>query len=179
MKSYAGIGSRDITDKERETIMNIAAELASMEYICYSGNACGSDIAFQMGSNRRCVIFLPWYKFNFEEYEPVKNENCIDYIDVGNRQQGNLSVDNFHPNPRQLSQGGFKLMARNYYQVNGLNNYPVVDFVLCCADVDKKGNVKGGTGQAVRIAKSMNIPIINIRVDGWQDTLENLIYPIF
>jgi hypothetical protein len=178
MKSYAGIGSRDITPEEHVTITKIAKELSNLDYICYSGNACGSDITFQTGSMGKCVVFLPWPNFNFEENRLFRGDNCKDYFVVGNRQEGGESVNIFHPNPMQLSQGGRSLMSRNYYQIHGLNEYKEVDFVLCCADPKGKG-VAGGTGQAVRIAQHENIPVINIRVDDWQDRLDNLLNPIF
>ena len=38
MISYAGIGSRQITDKERKTIIKIANRL-SKKFVLYSGNA--------------------------------------------------------------------------------------------------------------------------------------------
>lgn len=45
MKSYAGIGSRDITPQEVLDIYKIANLLKG--YTLYSGNADGADISFQ------------------------------------------------------------------------------------------------------------------------------------
>lgn len=178
MKAYAGIGSRSITPEENAKISTIAKMLSGLDYICYSGNANGSDIAFQNGSNGKCVIFLPWYSFNYESFHP-SSTNCLDHHIVGTKSYGLKSVNEFHPRPGSLSDGARMLMARNYYQINGFDNYPVVDFVLCCANRDNVGNILGGTGQAVRIAKSLDIPIINIRDDGWEDDLDKITHPIF
>lgn len=178
MKTYAGIGSRDIPLEERTKIIAIADNLCGLDYIVYSGNANGADVAFQLGSNGQCVVFLPWARFNFGVFEPTPKYH-LDHFIVGGEPEGLESVYEFHPNPKQLTAGARKLMARNYYQIHGYKDYPKVDFVMCCADQDNLGNVKGGTGQAVRIAKSMNIPIINIRTEYWEDELHDLLNPIF
>ena len=65
-------------------------------------------------------------------------------------------------------------MARNYFQVHGdPPHYPMVDFVVCCADRDLKDpkKVKGGTGQAVRMATKRGIPVFNIRYNRDRDRL--------
>lgn len=174
MKSYAGIGSRTISDEEFEIIKNISKDLSDKGFICYSGNADGSDIAFQLGSKGNCVIFLPWDGFNFNHFNP-NNLPCKNHFIVGSNKEGQDSISKYHPNPNALSVGARKLMARNYYQVRGYKEHPKVDFVLCCADEDKNGNVLGGTGQAVRIAKSLNIPVVNIRGENWKIELINIL----
>jgi hypothetical protein len=170
MLSYAGIGSRDITKKEENQIIHLAAIL-SKKYIVYSGNATGSDIAFQRGSDGKCVIFLPWYNFNKNEYDP---ENSLAHYSVGNSIEGVESVKEFHPAGGRLSPTIIPLMARNYHQIFGYEEYPKVSFVVCCADPMKNG-VKGGTGQAIRIANAKNIPWVNIREAGWDIKLKAII----
>jgi hypothetical protein len=55
-------------------------------------------------------------------------------------------------------------MNRNAHQIFGwYDKWPNVKFVTCCADTDARGKVVGGTGHACRIAKSVGIPIYNIR----------------
>ena len=168
IKAYAGIGSRDISDSERRNIIIIAKILAKSDYILYSGNASGSDIAFQEGSGGKCVVMLPWDGFNIEEYDYSYSR---DYFVLGSSKMGLESVDKFHPNPPALSRGMRGLMARNYHQVAGYKEYPRVSLVVCCASVQRTGGVSGGTGQAVRIAQSMHVPVINIREYGWRDKL--------
>lgn len=136
-----------------------------LNYVLYSGNANGSDVAFQEGSDGKCVIMLPWSGFNEDEYD---YEFSRDYFVIGDEKEGIESVDKYHPNPSALKRGAKALMARNYYQINGYRKYPRVSLVVCCTDV-KYGKVQGGTGQAVRIAEDLGIPIINIRADGWKD----------
>lgn len=167
MISYAGIGSRDISSDEECLIMKIANKLSSLGIIVYSGNAEGSDIAFQSGSNGNCVIMLPWLNFNKNEYDVKKS---LAYFDLGDTKEGNFNAEKHHPNFKNLSQGAKRMMSRNYHQVIGYDIYPKVSFIVCCADEDEYG-VKGGTGQACRIAKYNKIPIFNIR-NGWDNQKE-------
>ena len=51
-------------------------------------------------------------------------------------------------------------MARNTYQVLGLDLMSPVDFVICWTPL---GRDDGGTGQAIRIANAHNIPVYNTR----------------
>ena len=168
MISYAGIGSRQITDDETATIIKIANQL-SEKYVLYSGNAEGSDIAFQNGSNNNCVLIVPWKNFNRDKYS---HDRCIERIDCGDTIEGNASIDMFHPSPSSLSMGGRRMMARNYHQIHGVGKYPKVSFVICCANRDEHGKIYGGTGQACRIAESLNIPVINIRDAFYEEMLE-------
>jgi hypothetical protein len=170
---YAGIGSRDITDAERETILELAGVMAKKDFIVYSGNAPGSDVTFQEGSGGNCVIFLPWNGFGLDLYHYKQNSKA--YYIVGDSKEGLESTRKYHPNYYILSRGAKALMNRNHHQVFGYDIYPKVEFVVCCADPKKSGHVSGGTGQAVRIALDNNIPVVNIRTSGWRQELSNLI----
>lgn len=172
MKCYAGIGSREITNKEKKLIPKLAELMAEKNWVLYSGNSNGSDIAFQTGSNGKCVIMLPWNKFNIDNYD---YKNSIDYFILGNEKESIESIEKYHPNPSALKYGGRALMARNYYQVMGYDKYLKVGLVICCANPLKNGEVEGGTGQAVRIALKNNIPVINIRTNNWKEELSKYI----
>ena len=171
MKSYAGIGSRNINDEEKQVIKTLSGFLSS-QYLCYSGNADGSDITFQENCFGQCIVFLPWNGFNNDKFDYTNKSLCKKYYLAGTGDDGLESVYKFHPNPSALKTGGLALMCRNYYQIMGHLVYPKVDFVICCADEDNNGNVLGGTGQAVRIAKSLNIPVFNIRSKNWKDNFK-------
>lgn len=179
IKTYAGIGSRNITEKEATIIDQIASKLRELGYVCLSGNANGADCAFQLGSMKDqkcyCVVMLPWKSFNQELFDV---EWALDYYVLGDHKDGQNAVNVFHPAPNVLNRVSRKFHARNYYQVMGFDKYPKVDFVICCADRDSVGNIKGGTSQACRIAKSMNIPIINIRDKEWETDFKQLLLNI-
>lgn len=167
MIGYAGIGSRKITPEEERLITMIANKLSHLDIIAYSGNAEGSDIAFQRGSDGKCVLLLPWKKFNHKMYDVG---NSLANFDVGNTVEGQNSISTYHPYAANLSYGGRLMMSRNWHQIVGYDIYPKVSFVVCCAN-EVDGAVQGGTGQACRIAKDMNIPIFNIR-NGWDNQKE-------
>ena len=176
MISYAGIGSRQITDSERETIIKIANRL-SEKYVLYSGNCTGADINFQKGSNKNCVLFLPWKGFNTDIYSI---NDCLDWYDAGKSLEGLKSIKPpYHKNPEALSYGGRYMMARNYHQVMGSGaKYPPVSFVICCASRKDDGSIKGGTAFACNLAESLNIPVINIRDAFYEELLEQTLKDI-
>ena len=164
MLVYAGIGSRDITEKEAALIRAISSKL-SEKYIVYSGNAGGSDITFQEGSNGKCVIYLPWSGFNREEYDPSKS---IAHFDVGNTDIGREYAAKYHPCYGQLKEGAKRLMCRNTHQVLGFKDYPRAEFIVFCAKETAEG-VQGGTAQAIRIARDIGLLTFNIRYNGSQE----------
>ncbi len=49
-----------------------------------------------------------------------------------------------------------------------------VDAVICWAPVDGAGNVEGGTGQAVRIARASGIPVFNLSAGDFEAARELL-----
>lgn len=169
MRTYAGIGSRQITEDERQCIDAWAKWLKrEYNYVVVSGNADGADIAFQTAANSQCYIMLPWNRFNADHYDPA---GSMGHWVLGDERRGNQYVDSLHPAPRGLSRGGRACMARNFYQVAGHGECPQVDFVLCCANENGPGDVWGGTGHAVRVATKLGIPYFNIRTAGWNDRL--------
>jgi hypothetical protein len=168
MITYAGIGSRKLRGSEQKLIQDIAKTLAKRDFVVYSGNADGADIAFQEGSNGKCVIMLPWKNFNSCKYDPNKSLN---HFACGFSTEGDESIRKFHPNPQALTNGVRAIMTRNWHQIVGYNQYPRVSFVIACADRDVYENIVGGTGQACRIAKDFRIPIFNIRDKNWKPAL--------
>jgi hypothetical protein len=176
MRCYAGIGSREISDDERTEIIRVASALGSDGWVCYSGNTAGADVAFQLGSAGRCVIFLPWLGFNFSVYNAAHHSLAL--FVAGQSKRGLRAISQYHPAPHVLTASARMLMARNYHQVMGYEttpqSWPRVEFILCCATV-VDDQVQGGTGQACRIAIDQKIPIINIRYPGWKEKLEIVI----
>lgn len=179
MITYAGIGSREINEEEIKRITAVGEYLAQKELIQFSGNAEGSDITFQKASGGRCVIFLPWANFNNEIYDIKKS--LASYV-VGHIDNEYI---NLHPKVKAekgkkvediLNNSTRKFMNRNSFQITGYNEWPEVKFVVCCADpLDPPTYVSGGTGQAVRIAHSKNIPVINLRLDNWKDDFISIV----
>lgn len=165
---YAGIGSRKISVEEELYISDLGKKFSKMGFFLYSGHADGADMAFEKASDPELsVIWLPWKDFNGKI-------NSNTGIVVGDREEAKESLK-YHPNPKSLSKGGRALMGRNRFQVLGDPPlYPMVDFIVCCAD-EFNGKLLGGTSQAIRIANKYNIPYFNIRYLENRSKLDNYI----
>jgi hypothetical protein len=152
MRYYAGIGSRDTPKDILEVMQHVADKLGSEGYILRSGGAEGADTAFEKGANGYSKqIFLPWKGFNnsdspYYEYQQVHHD----------------LAEQYHPSLYALSKGSQKMMVRNSAQIVGRTGQEDVEFVICWT---KMGKFVGGTGQALRIAYSKDIPIFNLAFD--------------
>ena len=166
MKIVTGIGSREVPYKYVDWIYDIACYLASNNFKLRSGGALGSDTIFQeafesMGAPME--IYLPWDNF---ENNKVNN---IDTFLVNN-QKCKPYTDKYHPNPSRLSSGAYKLMNRNVHQILGRGLNTPSDLIVCYTDM---GKLVGGTSQAIRIADSLKIPIINVgSMSSYEELLE-------
>jgi hypothetical protein len=152
MKAYAGIGSRG-TPPPFLRFMKKVAESLSSDYILRTGGADGADSAFIEGAKKNMEIYIPTNGFNGF----YKNKNKYVIIDIP-EEAFNLAKE-FHSTYEKLSPFVKRLMARNCMQILGLELNDPVEFVICYTN---DGKESGGTGQALRIAKSMKIPIYNL-----------------
>jgi len=149
MKYYAGIGSRGTLPTWLTWFTELATHLEAVGFTLRSGGANGADSAFEMGvlSCYNKEIYLPWKGFNgssspHHEISEAALEMAAKY----------------HPRWNALKPAGRKFMARNCYQVLGFNLDTPVEFIVCWTP---DGRVTGGTGQALRIAADLNIPVFN------------------
>ena len=157
MGYYAGIGSRETPVEIKSKIKKIVEYLNSKGYTLRSGGANGADSFFEEYADKK-EIFLPWYGFNGNQSklaDPTSESFKI--------------AEKYHPNWKKLSLGAKKLMARNCHQVLGEDLKTPVQFVICWT---KDGKATGGTGQALRIAEDLKIPIYNLYND---DTLDKIL----
>lgn len=152
---YTGIGSRE-TPKFIGGYMTHAAQvLDSVGYILRSGAANGADTFFEQGAKNK-HIFLPWKGFN-------KNPSPRFQIS----EEALALASEHHPAWSMLSQPVQKLMARNCYQVLGVELDTPSDFVVCwtpdgCESHLTRTSKSGGTGLAISLASKSSIPIYNL-----------------
>ncbi len=160
MKYYAGIGSRETPDDVLELMKHLASELANAGYTLRSGGADGADTAFEVGCKEakgNMEIFLPWKGFN---------KNPSPHYDIP--KDAYTLAQKFHPAWFRLSPAAQKLMARNIQQVLGKDlNTPSL-FVICytkdgCINEKTRTKETGGTGQAIALASSLDIPVFNLQ----------------
>ena len=156
-KFYAGIGSRKAPQDIQDRMWAIAIVLEIKGYTLRSGNAIGSDQAFASGVKSEAQIWLPYFGFNkgFSNRYPKHIYEVIFPDD----KEAYASIAKYHPASNRLNPNGLKMMARNYRQIVGCNGEANSEFVLCWT---QEGEVVGGTGQAIRIANDLKIPVYNM-----------------
>jgi hypothetical protein len=147
---YTGIGSRETPKDVIDKMVSMGRYMASHGHTLRSGGANGADTAFESGCINKqgpMEIYLPYPWFN-------RNESLLFNISVESRKL----ASKFHPNWPNLGDTGRFFMARNAYQVLGLDLKTPTDFIVCWTP---GGKVTGGTGQALRMAAHYRIPVFN------------------
>lgn len=156
----AGIGSRHTPNKIRMLMTRVGEWCHENDVYVRSGHAPGADYAFEKGAQKHAIVYLPWKGFNSDQPYKTPYGIILDGVHPVARKAAYNSVHFFHPNPLSLTRPVMKLMARNYLQVMGSKENPnPVMGVVCWTP---GGSGKGGTGQALRIAKHHKIGILDL-----------------
>lgn len=158
---YAGIGSRSAPPQILELMTKLAAKLAEEGWVLRSGHAPGADQAFERGAGVCSEIFLPWS--SFELSVPIVTAVFFD----NPTEEAYQIAQQFHPNWGFLKDGARALQARNVHQIYGpsIGQSKVSSCVICWTpngSLTGEGSTTGGTGQALRIAKALDIPVWNL-----------------
>ena len=170
-KIFAGIGSRKTPPEVCEIFTILSSQLCSKGWTLRSGRAEGADKAFEYGARGvrgKCEIFLP-NMHNYMSIEQIIDVESHDfatatsYLDEvkGSVLGCKVIARLLHPNGKNLSREALELHARNTYQILGQDLNTPVNVVICWTE---GGRGEGGTGQALRLAKMLNIPIIDYGV---------------
>jgi hypothetical protein len=170
-KTYAGIGSRETPQEHLYILRDAAKYLAERGYTLRSGGADGSDFFCEKGCDLgggKKEIYLPWRDFN-------GNGSDLYPDNLSNFFKAKEIAAKYHPAWSRLRDSVKKLMGRNTYQILGKNLDNPVDFVLCYCPIEN-GEWKGGTAQALRIAKDKGIKIINIFLEEHKKRIMEKIY---
>lgn len=162
---YAGVGSRNTPGYILRLMERLGERLREDAMILRSGHAPGADQAFERGAGGAAQIFLPWASFEQDVAFSASrtHKGIVVHPSIYNEptKDAFLTAAGYHPNWNGLSQGAQKLMARNVHQIIGpdLTRPTPVEFVICWT-ID--GRASGGTGQAIRIAEDLHIPVYNL-----------------
>lgn len=174
MKYYSGIGSRSTPKDILKLMEDIAFKLAQKGYILRSGAAGGADTAFQSGAMRYAweqadsysgikslgCIYIPWKSFT--KYEDHWKDWYHVLDNMTTKIQAYKLAERIHPAWEKCSVGAKALHARNTFQILGPNLNNPSSFLICWAQVDKHGNIKGGTATAWNLAKAHGVPCFNL-----------------
>ena len=170
--TYAGIGSRETPNSVKSNMTDIATKLEKKGYKLQTGKTFGNkeegaDAAFSKGATNK-ELFAP---------EPIQVGSTEWKVAQELHPAWGRLTKNWNGNPKSYKGiGGAKLMARNTNQVFGANLDTPVDFVLFYAkETDNPLRPKGGTGQAVEMARRKGIPTINMAYADWKDQLNTLL----
>ncbi len=175
-KHYTLIGSRDTPEEVLTLMTNVSTVLAKKGWIGRSGGAGGADKCLEIGCeeySHMMQVFLPWDGFN-KCYS--RNTGYIDSTKLPAYNSAQELAEELHPNWEACSRGAKSLHTRNCMQILGKDLKTPSKFVLCWAKpTDDKGNVKGGTGQAVRLAICTGVDIINLYYEEERIRIEKFI----
>lgn len=177
---YAGIGSRETPIETLDEMTQIAALLEKRGFTLRSGFAGGADTAFEIGTSieDQREIYAPWKGFGAnpnskwdkprwdlirrheaktgQPFRPAKAH----ILSGPQLAKARELAQKYHPAWHRLSESAQNLHTRNMGQVLG----PALDrparFMIPYT-VD--GGATGGTGQAIRIADDLGIPVLNLQ----------------
>jgi len=153
--NYAGIGSRQTPPDIIKITEDIGTLMAIDGHICNTGAALGADQAFANGANKvrgPIELSLPWGNYEAAWVATLHNKNITVFHDKTHTKAAE-SVHKYHPGAARLTQGAFKLHARNYLIIEGCS------LIICWTP---EGKISGGTGQALRLSQDMGIPVMNL-----------------
>jgi hypothetical protein len=179
VKFYAGVGSRRAPDWALDLAERVATRLRAEGWTLRSGHAPGMDQAFERGAGVHAEIFLPWPGFEgqvtIEAYVKV-DEPPLECYEIAAK---------YHPNWHSLRRGGQRLHARNVSQILGRTGSECTrencsQYVVCWTpdgSLDGYGPDTGGTGQALRIAVGMGVPVFNLALPEHRARLERIAAP--
>lgn len=160
MLRYAGIGSRETPLHVCKYIRtNLAPKLCKEGWKLLSGGAVGADQAFMenVPPDKREIYVT-------RRLPGLVDPSIIYAPRLKNWDRALETVEKFHPNPYALKKRGAReLIARNSYQVLGSSLKDPVDMIVCWT---LNGEIRGGTGQALRIAEHYKIPVYNLGLKG-------------
>lgn len=177
MLYYAGIGRHKNTPPHMLNIIgSVASFMGSVGWTLRSGGALECDTAFENGCDRvkgAKEIYLPWRAFNhnLSELNPA--------IYPFNDEEKEFTAK-FHPAWNKCGPSARLMHTRNTRIMLGMQpiHGPIVQpvkFVICWTE---EGKEDGGTGQALRVAHALNIPIINFGSANNPAELEHLVLEV-
>lgn len=158
-KFYAGIGSRETPPHIRKLMIRIATVLKQKGFVCRTGYAIGADQAFYTGASPEVVVYNP------KEIIVPNGGLSLDCTKFGNWYVALEIAAMFHRFWDDLKPFPKLLIARNTYQILGDDLNSPCKFIICWTPdgaTSKTSRGTGGTGQAIRIASHLDIPVYNL-----------------
>lgn len=146
------IGTREPLFEYHDLMVRIGKAFSDKGYIARSGGAIGSDSLFLKEYDPSLTIV----------YRNDDREGCINVKNHNNYYEFELLASRVNTHWEFMPVNHKELHARNIPQIMGLNLNTYSDLVIFCANENYRGQVSGGTATAVKTARRLNIPTINI-----------------
>lgn len=165
---YAGVGSRN-TPPEILTVMDRLGEnMAAAGWVLRSGNCKGADQAFQRGANRinpmKVTVFMP-----YKGYGGRRNIHDRNILVHEHGAAVEECAAHYHPAWEQCNHQARMFHVRNTQIVLGRFLNQPVEKVICWTPNEERG----GTSQAIRIARDKGIPVHNLYGMSPEQVIEN------
>ncbi len=157
MKYYTVAGRRETPTTVYTGLVELSKILRDMGWIARSGGAPGADTAgVQALEPKHKEVFLPWKGFNGNY-----GKECIALEDMDQSlvEEAEAFTARLHPEWYNCLKAAKLFHTRNVFELTGKDGTNISKFMICYTE---NGNVTGGTGQTIRIANALNIPVFNI-----------------
>jgi len=170
--TYTGIGSRETPPADLARMEAVGAILQRQGWTLRSGGAEGADSAFERGADRaaredgttaRKEIYIPWNGF---QQRSDQEPGVVLASALPKAREAMEMAKRYHPAWERLSKGARGLQSRNGHQMLGRDLDDRSGVVICWTE---GGAIKGGTGQALRIAQDLGVPVLNLGDPRWRD----------
>lgn len=158
---YTGIGSRQTPPDVLADMQLIAGQLARVGWTVRSGGAEGADRAFgdaAAAAGGDVELFLPWPGFAGHRACTLERPSAA-ALELASQ---------YHPAWSTLRPAARKLHARNCHEVLGADLRSPSRLVVCWTpdgSTTGHGRGAGGSGQALRVASSYGVPVVNLALE--------------
>lgn len=172
MLKYAGIGARETPTDVLAIMGSIAKSLTEEGWMLRTGGAKGADSAFAENALPELrEIHIPWDGYNGHFIRDIdtimpKLTDEIEHLTASHHDAWNaLRKDRVTP---VLSDAVRKFMFRNTTIVAGEHLTDRVQMIICWTP---GGEIVGGTGHALRLAKTLGVRVFNLARPGDWDPM--------
>ncbi len=157
---YAGVGARRTPSAVLARMQDLARELAVRGWHLRTGGADGADSAFANATpTGQRTVFVPWRGYNGWDASANRGVPLCRVLGADEIRAMREAAAAHHPAWERCPERVRDLHARNVAVLLGADMGQAVDAMVCWTD---KGQVRGGTGMAIRVARHHGVPVLNL-----------------